>query len=276
MFTSMALLAALSLTPGQQPAQPPTAGALTLTNPRITYGSQFGPVRTDPRYLPGDLFFIAFDINNLKTTEEGKAVYSVVMEVIDKTGKAVYQQPPAVQTVFLSLGGNKLPAHAFVILGDQQEPGTYTCRVTVTDTQANASQSLEKQFVLLPKGFGLVGVFTSAEIRGEVPVPPAGVVGQTVWLHFAVVGFNRNDQTKQPNVQVSITVFDESGKPTVAKPAVLDITQAEEKAFGVPLWLPMPLTRTGKFTVKFAAADRLANKSAEYSLPITVTEPPKQ
>jgi hypothetical protein len=279
MLTSMAFVAALSLVPGQQPAaQPPAspgAGSLTLTNPRITYGSQFGPVRTDNRFLPGDLFFIAFDIEGLKTGEDGKVVYSVVMQVVDRAGKPVYQQTPMDLTTFLHLGGNKLPAMAFVVLGDMQEPGAYTCKVTVTDKQANVSQVLERPFELLPKSFGLVGVYASIDPRGELPVPPSGIVGQTLWLHFAVVGFQRSAM-KQPNVQVTITITDESGRPTVARPAVLDITQAEEKAFGVPLWLPLPLNRPGKFTVKFAATDRLANKSSEYTVGVVVSEPPRQ
>ena len=52
MLQTLALAAALSLAPAQQP------GALALTNDRITFGGEFGPPRPSPvsagRYvLPG-------------------------------------------------------------------------------------------------------------------------------------------------------------------------------------------------------------------------------
>lgn len=272
MLTAMTLLAALHPVPGQQPP----AGGLALTNARLTFGSQYGPVRPDARFLPGDLFFLVFDIDNLKVGEDGKVVYNIVMQVTDKTGKPVFQQPPPPDiTASLSLGGNKLPAMAFVILATEQEPGAYTCKVIVTDKQANTSQSLERPFEVLPKNFGVIGVYTSLHPNGEVAVPPQGIVGQTIYLHFGVVGFARNANTKQPNTSVMIAVTDEAGRPTTAKPIVLTIDQADEKAPAVMVFQPFPLNRPGKFTVKITVSDRLANKTAEYALTITVTEPAK-
>ena len=58
MLQSMALFAALTMTPGQ-------GAGLTLSNPRITYG-ELGSTRPDAKLLPGDIFFLSFDIDGIK------------------------------------------------------------------------------------------------------------------------------------------------------------------------------------------------------------------
>jgi hypothetical protein len=268
MFTTLALAAALVYAPSQ-------TGTLSLTNVRVTNGSQFGPVRTDNKFLPGELFFITFDIENLKANADGRINYDIQMEVTDKSGKTVYKQPPSDQLAQMFLGGSKLPAFAMIALGDEQQPGVYSCKVTVTDKLANASQSLERQIELLPKNFGIVALYMSPDPRGELAVPPTGIVGQSVWLHFGVVGFGRNTQTKQPDVVVTMTIFDEANKPTMPKPEVVKVKAAEEKHFGIPIYYFLPLNRAGKFTVKIEAVDLLANKTSTYTLTLSVVEPPK-
>ena len=63
MLQTLALVAAMSFTPAQ--------GGLSLSNERITFGGEFGPTRPDTKFLPGDIVFIAFDINNLKADAQG-------------------------------------------------------------------------------------------------------------------------------------------------------------------------------------------------------------
>src|SRR5438105_1567355 len=126
MFPTLALAAALTLAPAQN-------SALDISNARITFGGEFGPSRPDNRLLPGDVFFLAFDIDNLKLDEMGKAQYAIGMEVTDAAGKSIYSQKPADQDMLLPLGGTKLPARAYVTLGLDQAKGTYNCKVTVVD-----------------------------------------------------------------------------------------------------------------------------------------------
>src|SRR5262249_53249488 len=63
MIGSLSLAAALALGPAQ-------AGGLSITNIRTTYG-ELGAVRTDTKYLPGDLFFVAFDVEGLTLSPDG-------------------------------------------------------------------------------------------------------------------------------------------------------------------------------------------------------------
>jgi hypothetical protein len=271
MWTSLALAAALSLSPGQ-------GAGLTLSNARATFG-ELGNPRPDTKMLPGDIFFVAFDIEGIKVDEEGKVLYSMAMEVTDKNGKSIFKQQPVDRNDFLPLGGNKLPARAFVSVGLDQEPGTYTCKVTVTDRAAKTSKTLEQNFEVLPKAFGLVQVYTSADAKGEVPAPTLGVAGQSVWVHFAVVGFERDTKsakaTKQPNVAVEMAVLNKDGTKTLPKPTATTIDgMVDEKDNGIPLRFLLPMNRAGDFIIELKATDALSKKTSRVTLPIKVLPPP--
>jgi hypothetical protein len=264
MWTSLALAASLSLTPGQ-------ASSLTLSNAHATFG-ELGPTRPDVKMLPGDIFFVAFDIDGIKVDDAGKVAYSMAMEVTDKNGKAIFKQQPVERNDFLPLGGNRLPARAFVSVGIDQEPGTYTCRVTVTDRAAKASQTVEKNFEVLPKAFGLVQVYATSDPKGEIPSPTGGVEGQGIWVHFAAVGFQRDTKTKQPNVNFEMTVLNKDGTPARPKPMTELVNSGVEPGdSGIPMRLVLPLNRVGDFTLELKATDNLAKKTSKVTLPIHVS-----
>ena len=74
MMTSLTLFAALAMTPGQ--------AGMTLSSPRVTYG-ELGSTRPDTKLLPGDIFFLSFDIEGIKVSETGRVKYGMAMEVVD-------------------------------------------------------------------------------------------------------------------------------------------------------------------------------------------------
>lgn len=263
MWTSLTLAAAFSMVPGQ-------TAALTLGNARVTYG-ELGPSRPDTKLLPGDIFFLSFDIDGIKVDDTGKVSYSMEMEVNDKAGKPIFKQQAVDRNDFLPLGGTKLPARAFVSIGPDQEAGTYVCKVTVTDRATRQKQTLEKSFDVLPKSFGLVQVYTSSDSEGKVPTSTIGVAGQSVWVHFALVGFERGKETKQPNVVVDMVVLTKQGSPTLPKPTSVTIDNGvEEKDTGIPLRFLLPLNRAGEFNVELKATDALTKKTSRVVLPISV------
>ncbi len=99
MWTTIPLLLALSLAPGQ-------GGDLKLTNDRMTYG-MFGSERKDKEFLPGDLFHVSFDIEGIKVDDSGKIRYSMAMDVLSK-GKSMFKQDPTELVAINSLGGRRL------------------------------------------------------------------------------------------------------------------------------------------------------------------------
>ena len=136
MLSSVALAAALSLTPAQ-------VGQLQLTNPHATYGL-LGAKRTDLKFLPGDNFFLSFDIEGLQVNEFGKVLYSMSMELkSNKDNKVVFRREPVEQEAFNSLGGSQLPAFAQAEVGLDTPAGEYTVTVRVTDRRAKTTQDLD-------------------------------------------------------------------------------------------------------------------------------------
>lgn len=262
MWTTVALFTALSLTP----AQP---GGLQLTNARTTFGV-LGADRSDIKLLPGDTFFVAFDIEGLTVDPKtGKVAYGMGMEVANAKGKDEFKQAPQNQETYNHLGGSRVPAFAHVDIGLNQPPGEYTMNVTVTDTLKKTSKTLTQKFQVLPTDFGLVRLQLN---NGRFPVPPIGVPGQSLMLSFATVGFQRG-ANKQPSIGLELRILDETGKPTMGQPVVgtADNTQGPNDP-AVPFDFMLILNRSGKFTVELKATDQLAKKSSTVKFPIVVYE----
>ena len=96
-------------------------------------------------------------------------------------------------------------------------------------------------------------------------------VGESLWVNFAVVRFERDTTRKQPNVQFKMRILDESGKPTLAKPESGLIDQdvaATDKLLGGQF--PISVNRAGKFVIELKALDKVASKTATLSFPLTV------
>jgi hypothetical protein len=262
MMTTLALLATLELAPGQ-------AGNLNLTGAHLTYGV-LGPKRADNKLLPGDSLVVAFSIDGISSDEQGKVLYSISTEVVDASNKTVHRQPPLDLEAVHALGGSKLPAYAQVDIGLKQPPGEYTLKVLVGDRANRKSATLTQKFTVLPPGFGLVRLATSANAEGTLPSGLLGA-GQTTWISALVVGFGRDNASKQPNVALQLRILDESGKPTTAKGFSTTINKdVPADAPFLPIQFQMALNRPGKFTLELKATDQTTNKSVTQLLPLTV------
>lgn len=266
MWSSLALAAAVSLAPAQ-PA------ALTLANVRMTVG-ELGPTRKGTALVPGDILFVAYDIEGLSMDPDGTTRYTMAMEVSDAAGKSVFKQDPRELTDFVPLRGNKLPARAFVTIGLDQDAGNYACKMTVTDPKTKATGTLAVKFEVVKARFDVVAVHTTFDERGEVSAPTTGMVGQTIFVQFSLASFARDVKTKQPNVELQFEVMDDQGKPTLGQPRKhVQDSGVGEKAGAFGMRFPLFMSRPGKFTVRVSAADKVANKAAVYELPVTILPP---
>jgi hypothetical protein len=269
MWTPLLLTSVLALGPAQ-------AGGLHLTNVRNTYG-MLGGTRADSKFVPGDVLFVGFDIENISIGDDGRVQYTMAMEAVDKNNKAIFKQDPAEKTDYVPLGGTKLPGRAFLEIGWDQEPGPYTLKLTVTDLKTKATQSFTKPFEVVKREFAVVAVFTSVDVKGDIPAPTTGVVGQAPFIQFALVGFDRAADPKnpkappRPNLTMEMMPVDERGQPTLKKAESLTVTDGlDEKELGLSMRFMVPLTRPGKFTVRLKATDNLSKKTATFELPLAV------
>jgi hypothetical protein len=257
----MALLAFANVALGQ-------AEGLSFSDTRITYGV-LGPVRASHKLLPGDSLFVDFDIKGLSVDKDNRVRYTTTTEICDSTGKTCFKQPSQELTVVNALGGNSFPAFARVDLGLDQTPGEYALTVTVTDLANKKSKSLTEKFTVLPKAFGIVGLTVTGDQEGNTPTGLMSV-GQNVWLHAAVVGFQR-DEKGQPNVDLEVRILDEKGKLTTAKPFTGNINkEVRAKANALPLQFLLALNRAGKFTIEVKAMDKPSRKTFGNTFSINV------
>ncbi|MBN9521965.1 hypothetical protein J0H58_26200 [bacterium] len=267
MLSTLALAAATLA-----PAQPP-AGALQLNNVRLTVG-ELGPARKDSKLLPGDVLFIAFDIDGLSMEADGKTLYTVGMEVTDAANKLLFKQDPRELRDTVPLRGGKMPARAYVTIGLDQPAGAYTCKLTVTDPKAKATNSFSVKFEVLKGDFGLVAINPTRDVRGSIVAPASGVVGETLWVQYTVVGFGRDTKTKQPNIDFTLEFFDDKSQPTLAQPIRDNLSAGiDEKDAVFGHQVPLFMNRPGRFTLRVTAVDKVTNKRATFDLPIRVDPP---
>ncbi|HEY7331114.1 MAG TPA: hypothetical protein VH592_25990 [Gemmataceae bacterium] len=278
MWTTVALLSALSYAPGQ-------AEQLELKNPHFTYGI-LGQERKDDTFLPGDMVVLSFNIEGLKIKPDGTAQYSMGMKLFNhKKNKYVFEKDPQENMVVNSLGGSHQPGYALTNLFPDTEPGEYTIRVDVKDVQGNTSaKPLERKFTVKKLEFGIVRPgFVYLELNenqaGAMPslAPPLAVPGQNLMLHFTTVGFTEAGEKNEPKVSVEVVVQDESGKPVLAKAIGGKATsypdEEARKLKILPFRVPVQVNRTGKFKIVITAKDENAGKTATFPpLDLTTVE----
>jgi hypothetical protein len=270
MWATLALTTALNLAPAQ-------AGALELKNVRVTYGTLGQERKEAKEVLPGDIYNVAFDIEGLQVSDDGRVLYRMGME-LTKAGKKEpeFKQEPRDLEAYNTLGGARVPAFARTTVGLDTMPGEYTLKVTITDRAAKQTKELSRTFTVVPPRLGLVqlSLYSYNDGRGTaLPAPPLGVPGQAVLLHFAVVGFELDKKKEQPHVVTEVSVLDEAGKPVLPKPfsgTTQEVTAQYKKI--MPLDFTMNLNRSGKFKILMKVTDKLANKTAEQTLDLTVVE----
>jgi hypothetical protein len=268
MWATLALMTTLNLAPAQE--------GLELKNVRATYGI-LGQERKDNNVLPGDIYFLHFDIEGLQVGKDDIIRYSMGLEFLDKDGKTppgAAKREPVPQETVNTLGGNRVPALANAVVGLDMPPGEYTVKITVTDLANKKTGTLSRKFEVLPKRFGVVRVGFAYE-TGQA-APPLGVVGQNLIFQFTAVEIGLDEKNKQPNIAAEITIVDEAtGKPTLTQPLqgqVQEVTDEVRKLRVLPMSCPISLNRPGKFKVQLSVTDKVSRKKAEQVLDLQSIE----
>jgi hypothetical protein len=259
-------LAALALVPAQ-------GGQLKLTNVRTTYG-ELGPVRTNAKFIPGDILFFACDITGLSIEATGEAKFKMETKVTDDKGKLVFKRDPEERFQFAPLKGSVMPARAIIIIGLDQPAGSYVLEVAVEDPKTKAKDTTSVKFEVTKKELGIVNVYSSYDVQGAIPAPNAGVVGQTLFIQYTVASFERDPKTKQPNLEFQYQYLDDKGAPLLPQPHKLPITEGVDERHGLfSDRFPVFLNRPGKFTVQITVTDKVVNKKSTFDLVITSNNP---
>jgi hypothetical protein len=260
MWTSFACAVGLmALAPGQ-------ADRLKLTNARFTYGP-LGMEHTITKIVPGDAFYLAFDIENAKA-RNNTINYDMLLEFVDSKDKVIFSQNNENNKVLNLLAGSRQPSYASVVIGTDTKPGKYTLRVTVRDRIAKKRARLTREFEVIKKTFAIV----------QLQAQAMRFVREPFQLVFRVEGFERNTK-KLPEIVVTMTIVDEAGKATMAKPITMKLPPEDlsdevepQNVTSWPVQLAFPLNRAGKFTIKLEATDKVAKKTIKLPYKITVLD----
>jgi len=259
------LLVGLALLAGQD-----EGGTLELGNLRPTYG-YLGATRPKTGVLPGEMAHFSFDIKNLKLDANGRAAFSIAIEIRDEKGQLFYEQKPYNAVAHNFFGGDSLPASAHLAIPVDTKPGIYDFKITVRDRNAKTSKVMAGKGKVLEPDFGLIRVGTYADAQGQTPVPPVGVVGSSLWVNFSAVGYGRDPKTKQPDIQVELRVLDDKGQATFTKPLSGRVHEDVGEAVRmIPLGFGLTMNRPGNFTVELRARCGVCDKSTTVRLPVRI------
>ncbi len=246
------------------------SSAVDIKNIRPSYGP-FGATRTEAKFLPGDLIFMAYELEGLAVDpKSGKTNYETTLEFLDAAGKVLFKRPNINELVPV-LGGGRMPGDLQFILGAQQAPGKYAIKLTVNDKIAKDAKAFKYDIEVLPQSFGFVGV----------TVPAIGFPGQYHVAGFGIVNLAL-DAKSLPSAEIKISLFDDKGK-AVTTPTKIefprDLPTDElgnpidlKKSNFVPFQHPVYLNRPGRFTIEIQAHDKFGNKMKELRYPVTVID----
>jgi hypothetical protein len=267
MWMSVLTATLLGLSAGQG------GGKLSVLNQRLTYG-HLGPTRETNQFLPGDVVHLMYEVQGLTFDSKGKASHAVAMAIIDSKGADLLKQTPQNGTTRNYLGGNTAPFAAHLRVPLDWTAGEYTIKITITDNASKQSVVVDQKVVITPKAFGLVQVGTSADREASIPWSPVGVVGDSIFLNYSAVGFQRDKAKKQPNIKVVMRVLDEKGQVVKGAEMSGEVTgDVPEDLPIAPMQFGITLNRAGRFTLELTATDVIANKTAKVSFPVRVLTP---
>jgi hypothetical protein len=234
---------------------------------------QLGPERDNLEYLPGDEVFFRFTVTGAKTDDQGRMAGEIRMTLTDAVGKVVLSHTAQVRQL-LAFGGGRVPAKAVLELGHQFLPGTYELAVEFKDTISDESDGFKKQFTVKPLEFALVKVRFAHDEAGKVPARVGGLVGQTLHLKVASVGFDRT--RGEVDLELEIRVLDKDKQP-VAPQGVRAVVRNSDPATvkaatHVSFNGELTLTRPGDFVLRLVVTDKMTKKTVTFDSPRKVTE----
>lgn len=277
MWATLALATALTLAPAQ--------GKLAIKNDRLTYGV-YGQARPDNKALPGELIVVSFEIHGLKAKDDGKVQYATGFELSKKgAAKPEVKVDLVPRAGVLNLGGGVLATESVAAFGLDTKKGTYVIKLNVKDMGTGATATVSKEIEIEPK-FGFVRTrFTapfvlpvrSPEEDPFPPAPPVVVPGQSLWLHYALVGFQL-DKKGAPDVSIEVKIIDTAtGKETTDKTAKARVKPAIKKGSEIINFQPIPLElyKPGSYKVKLVAKDNVGDATSEREFTLKVLEPLK-
>lgn len=248
---------------------------LELRGLELVY-SHFGPVRKDSTYLPGERVCFRYDIYGCGFNEAGEAEIDVSCRLVDAMGKVRHAFSYPLKAGHWKHESPFVRESTFWQLSDAFRPGRYTLELTVEDRLTGEEASASQQMTVKPLELALVSPRFYCDENRTTPAPLSGSIGQPIYVSCDVVGEERLQG--KIDVACSADILDKAGKSVLPAPFTLDIQLEGDKVPNDPsqhlvFRFGSRLLRAGKFTLRLAAVDKLAGRTAFLEFPLEVRNP---
>ena len=167
-----------------------------------------------------------------------------------------------------------MPGTATATLGDGLKPGKYRLGVTANDKLSGESAAFQREVTLAKPIFTSVSQRLFLDSEGKVPASTLGIVGQTLYYRFGLIGFDRSQGRVETRIELE--VLDGEGQ-ILTKPSNVtyknDDRDALRRISQVSFNGSMVLNRAGNFGLKFKFTDVPGGQVSQFEVPLRVSNP---
>lgn len=239
--------------------------ALTIENMRPTFGSP-GPERTGPaQVIPGDTYYLSFDLKGVKVDATGTGKVRLETEATDAAGNRVFRMDSGESVVVNALGGEGVHSNVRLELGLKTIPGKYKLKVIATDLGTKASATKETELEVIAPAFAIVRVSSGVDQNLASTASVFGI-GQALYVGFAVVGFQNDPATKHPKLRFEMKVKSNGAVVSTATQVGEVNANQQQKVPADAQMIPgrflLPLSKAGDYTLEVTATDLVNQKVA--------------
>ena len=278
---AIVVLALLALAPpilAQTPAQAsPSPAARTIRAVRAVISqSEDGPaIGNGLSFLPGDIAFFSFQVENYKIGTTGKVQLTGHIGVSDPKGVHVVPRDEEVIGTSVSEEDKdwKPKLRMQIQIPSIAPPGNYRIQFDVTDQQTRQTASGELSFPVGGKGVEPAGALTIRDLgfyRTQEEENALRTVayraGDILWVRFDVTGYKYGEQNSI-DVTYDVAVLAPDGKQLFTQE---DAAVEKSQAFYPQPWVPgafnlslQSTMRAGTYTLVITARDGVGKQTAE-------------
>lgn len=249
--------------------------ALEIRNFHLVYG-QFGPVRPDAAFYPGERLGCRYDLHGCAADEQGRSEVEVTIQLIDAKGKvrAAFSNVVKSQSWKNSKGFARV--WSFHLFADDCRPGKYQFELSIEDKLSQREAKLSQEVVVEPLELAVVSPRFYHDARHECPAPLSGLVDQTIHASFDIVGEDRS-QGKVLLVHSFEILDDERNNILLdSKPQEAQLDDPEfirDRSRRPVIRAAFPLRKAGRYTLRLTVFDQNAGAKAQLELPLEVLDP---
>jgi tetratricopeptide (TPR) repeat protein len=241
----------------------------TVLSAEARYG-RLGPPRKSWRYQPFDVLYAHLETAGFAADADGRINVDGTLEFLGSDGPAAPKK---------TFAFHDRPVDGRLPIDVLQEiiplPGDYRLRVSLHDRAGDVRLDWEQAVVIEPVSLAIVAPSYFRDADGKTPAPGVAKVGESLYLEFRVIGFDRSQD--RIDTAMNLQLIDEQGKPMLTEPVrsavKTDDAAVVQKNQVVTYSAKLPLLRATQATVRVTVLDLIGGDAAKLELPLKIIEP---